>query len=65
MCAKTSFALFNNDRVFHNKILFQTSLFENGVKGADGHVNVWLPGNRHGAKFGRVFELAMTSFRPS
>ena len=65
MCAKTVFTLFDYDGVFHNQILFQTGLFENGVERANRNVNVWFAGHRHRATFGRVFELTMAAFRPS
>ena len=61
VCAKTGFALFDNNRVFHNEILFQTSLFENGVKRANGNVNVGFARNRYGATFSSMFELAMAA----
>ena len=64
MRAKTGFALFDDDRVFHTEILFQTGLFENGVKRAHGNVNIRFARNSHSATFRRMFELAMTTFRP-
>ena len=65
VCAKTGFALFDDDGVFHNEILFQTGLFENGVERANRNVNVWFSSNGNRARFGRVFELTMATFRSS
>ena len=65
VCAKTGFALFDNNCVFHTEILFQTGLFENGVKRANRNVNVRFARNRYGAWFSSMFELPMASFRPS
>jgi|GraSoiStandDraft_4_1057263.scaffolds.fasta_scaffold2312220_1 hypothetical protein len=62
--AKTAFALFDDDGVFHTEILFQTGLFENGVKRSNRNVNVWFTRNRHGTSFSRVFELPMAAFGP-
>lgn len=65
MCAKTRWALFDYDGVFHNEILFQTGLFENGVKRANRYVNIWFACHRNSAWSGRMFELPMTAFRSS
>lgn len=65
MCAKTGFALFNDDRVFHMVILFQTGLFENTVQRARWYVNVWFASNGHGSAFRLMFELAVAAFGAS
>jgi hypothetical protein len=64
MCAKTGFALLDNDGVFHSVILFQPGLFENAVQCARRHVDVWFAGDRHGSTFRWMFELAVTALCP-
>jgi hypothetical protein len=65
VCAKTGFALFNNDGVFHGVILFQSCLFENTVQRPSRHVDVWFACDSHRSAFRCVFELTVAAFRAS
>jgi hypothetical protein len=65
MCAKTGFALFDDDGVFHNVILFQTRLFENAVKCPGRYVDIWFACHGHRSTLGLMFELAVATFRSS
>jgi len=62
MRPETGFTLFDHDCVFHNVILFQTGLFENGVKRGGRHVDVWFSANGHGATLRWMFELPVATF---
>jgi hypothetical protein len=58
---ETGFALFNDDCVFHEVILFQSGLLENTVQSARRNVDIRCPGDGQGSALRLMFELAVTA----